>query len=377
MHIDPLTWNATRGWRPSADRNDDAGLVLYFGGNEALSSGSWFEDLRSLYPQAYLLGCSTGGQIGAGELGDQDIAAVAVRFDSTRLRLAAQIVEDPARSRDYGAALGRQLAGVDLVAVFVLSDGLNVSGSELVVGLVATLGSTVRISGGLAGDGSRFCHTRVGVNEFPQSRRIAALGLYGSAVRVSYGCGGGWENFGIPRKVTRSEGNVLFELDGKPALDLYERYLGDEAAGMPGTALFYPLKVWDPAHPDRDVVRAVLAVDRQARSVTLAGDVVQGSRAQLMRGEFNRLVEGAAEAARQALSPPMTGPRLALVVSCIARRMLMGQRTEDEIQAVADLLGVDTVRLGFYSYGEIAPHATSGACELHNQTMTVTLISEA
>jgi hypothetical protein len=73
----------------------------------------------------------------------------------------------------------------------------------------------------------------------------------------------------------------------------------------------------------------------------------------------------------------MTGPRLALVVSCIARRMLMGQRTEDEIQAVADLLGVDTVRLGFYSYGEIAPHATSGACELHNQTMTVTLISEA
>jgi hypothetical protein len=181
--------------------------------------------------------------------------------------------------------------------------------------------------------------------------------------------------------VTKSAGNILFELDGEPALDLYERYLGEEdAKGLPGSALLFPIQVHDVAHPDSAVVRTVLAVDHDARSMTFAGDVPQGWTAQLMRGNLDRLAGGAADAARQARAGLDAGAddgTFAILVSCIGRRLLMGQRTTAEVEAAGAELGAATPRIGFYSYGEISPHAQSGQCELHNQTMTVTSFAEA
>jgi len=209
---------------------------------------------------------------------------------------------------------------------------------------------------------------------------VAAIGFYGHAVRFSCGSGGGWDTFGVPRRVTRSSGRELFELDGKPALDLYERYLGEEAEGLPGTALLYPLKIWDPVRPSHDVVRTILAVNRDMRSMTFAGDIPEGSKAQLMRGEFTGLAAGATAAARQAADGRSwragAGGALALLVSCIGRRLLMGQRIEDEIQAVAEVLPAEVAQVGFYSYGEISPFRPTAHCELHNQTMTITTLSE-
>jgi hypothetical protein len=183
----------------------------------------------------------------------------------------------------------------------------------------------------------------------------------------------------VSRRITRASGNELFELDGKPALDLYERYLGEEADGLPGTGLVYPLKVWHPEFPTHEVVRTVLGINREKRSMTFAGDVPQGSRAQLMRGEFDRLAAAGAEAARQAALQHLgqgSPGAVALLVSCIGRKLLMGQRIEDEIRAVVDNLPAGVAQAGFYSYGEIGPHASSDVCGLHNQTMTVTVISE-
>jgi hypothetical protein len=379
VQTEQLTWKEHTSWQSSAGMCSDPHLVLYFGTSEALGTEAWYCDLRARYPDAHLVGCTTGGQIQPAGISETGIAAVAVRFAATPLRIATESVVEPSQSHVYGAALGRQLSAEDLVGVFVLSDGLNVNGSELVRGLLSELGSAVRVSGGLAGDGARFAETRVGADSLPQPGTIAAIGFYGTAVRFSCGSGGGWDTFGVPRRVTRSAGNELFELDGKPALDLYERYLGEEAEGLPGTALLYPLKIWDPKRPSHDVVRTVLAVNREARSMIFAGDIPQGSKAQLMRGEFTRLADGATEAASQAAAKQsQCGAQggVALLVSCIGRRLLMGQRIDDEIQAVREVLPADVPQVGFYSYGEIAPHAVSGVCELHNQTMTVTVISE-
>jgi hypothetical protein len=141
----------------------------------------------------------------------------------------------------------------------------------------------------------------------------------------------------------------------------------------------FPIQVHDPARPDSAVVRTVLAVDHAARSLTFAGDVPEGWTAQLMRGNLDRLAGGAADAARQArdgLNVGDTDERFSILVSCIGRRLLMGQRTTDEIEAAGAELGDGSLRLGFYSYGEISPHAKSGLCELHNQTMTVTSFAE-
>jgi hypothetical protein len=230
----------------------------------------------------------------------------------------------------------------------------------------------------LAGDGADFRETLVGADCAPQSGVVAAVGFYGSSVRIGHGSAGGWDIFGPRRRMTRSAGNVLIELDGEPALDLYERYLGDESAGLPGTALFFPLQVHDPGRPEHEVVRTVLSVDRKERSMRFAGDMPEGWVAQLMRGNFDHLAAGAADAARQAFHG-VGGSKsdgVAVLVSCIGRRLVLGQRSSEEIEAARSELGTRLLRLGFYSYGEIAPHAVSGVCELHNQTMAITAISE-
>lgn len=381
MRTYQLSWSETTGWRAANGAPVKADLVLYFATRQALACGERYRELRAMFPDAHILGCSTGGQIRNDDVTDHEIAAVALSFDATKLRLACEPVPGPAQSRACGDAIGRALAGDDLAGIFVLSDGLNVNGSELVAGITGIVGNSVPLTGGLAGDGAQFQETLVGGDCAPRSHTVAAVGFYGHAVRIGHGSAGGWDQFGPRRRITRSLGNVLFKLDGEPALDLYERYLGEEEAkGLPGTALLFPLRIYDPKRPDHDLVRTVLAVDHAARSMTFAGDVPEGWVAQLMRGNFDRLAAGAAEAARQAsagIGERGASDGVAVLVSCIGRRLLMGQHTTEEVEAVGEEFGSRIPRLGFYSYGEISPHAASGVCELHNQTMTVTAITEA
>jgi hypothetical protein len=381
MRVAQLSWSESGGWAVPATNGADGDLVFFFGKRQALACGARYHELRAMFPRAHLVGCSTGGQIHNDDVTDDEIAAAALSFDATSLRVACEPAVATDRSRACGEAIGRTLAAPDLVGVFVLSDGLNVNGSELVAGITNAVGKHVAITGGLAGDGAEFHETLVGADCAPRKHTVAGVGFYGRAIRIGHGSAGGWDEFGPRRRVTESRGNVLFELDGEPALDLYERYLGeDEAKGLPGSGLLFPLRIFDPQRPEHDIVRTILAVDREARSMTFAGDVPQGWTAQLMRGNFDRLAAGAALAARQAvdgIGQARSGDSIAILVSCIGRRLLMGQHTADELEATSAEFGPRVPQLGFYSYGEISPHRASGVCELHNQTMTVTTIAEA
>ncbi len=264
----------------------------------------------------------------------------------------------PPISAEYGAELGRQLKGEGLAGIFVLSDGLNINGSALVDGMVREVGRKVPISGGLAGDGADFAETLVGCNAAPATKIVAAVGFYGASIRFGHGSAGGWDVFGPLRTITRSTGNVLYAVDGEPALDLYKLYLGPEdSLKLPGSALLYPMRVFDPRHPDRSVVRTVLAVDQEKGSMTFAGDMPEGWSTQLMRGSFSRL--SAARRRRCARRQAARQARVtsaAILVSCIGRRLLMGQRVDEEIEAALSGLPGNCTPVGFYSYGEISPH---------------------
>ncbi len=380
MEVGHLSWSQSAGWRVEELAQGKPDVILYFGSREMLACGSRYGELRAMFPDAAILGCTTGGQIRGDDIFDDEISAVAMRFDATAIKLACETANSALDSRAAGRSIGEKLQGSDLAGIFVLSDGLNVNGSELVAGITERVGAHVPVTGGLAGDGAKFEQTLVGADCPPRSHAVAAIGFYGNAIRIGHGSAGGWDVFGPRRRITRSDGNILFELDGEPALDLYERYLGDEAKGLPGSALLFPLQINDPRHPEHTVVRTVLAIDRERRTMTFAGDMPEGWVAQLMRGNFTQLAEGAAEAARQAragLAEAKDRNGVAVLVSCIGRRLLMRQRTTEEIEAAGAELGSRLQYFGFYSYGEISPHAESGICELHNQTMTVTTITEA
>jgi len=367
------------GWSavPDAALDSEQTLVLAFGPSSLLDAPGPLAQVLETYPRAHVLGCSTSGEIHGAQVHDDSLAIAVLRFAHTRLRVAGVAVSSGTDSARAGEALANSLCADDLRAVLVFSDGLSVNGSALVRGLNAVLPPSVVVSGGLAGDGDRFRRTWVIRDRRIATGCVCAVGLYGDRVRVGHGSKGGWDAFGVERRVTRSAGNVLYELDDQPALSLYKTYLGERAAGLPATALLFPLALRPDTAVEQRVVRTVLAVDERARSMTFAGDVPEGWLAQLMYANFDRLVQGAGEAALSARGGGADhGETFALAVSCVGRRLVLGERAEEEIEAALEVLPPCARQIGFYSYGEISPHA-SGRCDLHNQTMTLTTLAEA
>lgn len=354
----------------------DTQLLLVFGNRGLLQQPDLFSRLRNSCPDAVIAGCSTAGEICGTEVHDNTIILTAVRFKSTSVRMVAEHVAVAADSRNAGIALTRQLLGDNLRHILVFSDGLNVNGSDLVQGLREPLPANVNVTGGLAGDGADFRETAVLANAPAEPGRIAAIGFYSETLRIGYGSVGGWDAFGPERLITRSEGNILYELDGESALALYKKYLGLHADELPSSGLLFPLALRLP-DSGTPVVRTILGVNEAQQSMTFAGDMPKGCYAQLMKANFNRLVDGAigaAEVNRTQLDGHSA--ELAILISCIGRKLVLQQRIEEETEGVADVLGPQAALAGFYSYGEIAPHGALTRCELHNQTMTVTTFSE-
>jgi len=378
MTIEQLQWTTARSWQvvrePSAPLA--ANLVLAFGATDAIADPARYHELRARYPDAHIVTCSTSGEIMGEAVYDNTIAVTAVDFASARISASRLSFSDIPNSREIGCELVRSLPTDGLVHLFVVTDGHLVNGSELVRGLRASLSANVAVTGGLAGDGDRFRRTLVGLDTPPSEGTCVAVGFYGDNLSVGCGSFGGFDSFGPDRLVTRSTGNVLYELDGQPALELYKAYLGPLAANLPASALHFPLAVRSDATTDA-VVRTILSIDEQRGSMTFAGDVPTGSIARLMRANYNRLIDAASTAAEEsAQGLRQREPELALLVSCVGRKLVLGQRIDEEIGAIGEQLMGNPVLAGFYSYGEISPSGEFTTCELHNQTMTVTSLAE-
>jgi len=377
MKIERLCYSAAQSWSatPFPDLDSEQTLVLVFGSAKEIQGGAPLAALADAYPRAHFLGCSTSGEIFGQTIADDSLAVAICRFQHASLRTATQPIADPHASFAVGATIAQELMAPDLCGVLVLSDGLHVNGSDLVRGLNSILPERVVVTGGLAGDGDRFEKTWVLQGRKPQSGYVSALGFYGDHVVIGHGSKGGWDHFGLERLVTRSSGNVLFDIEGRPALDLYKRYLGDLASGLPANALLFPLSLRRSKVDQARLVRTILSIDEKA--MTFAGDIPEGSLVQFMRASLDRLVDGAFEAAQLAKKgQEATQESLAIVISCVGRRLVLAERAEEEVEAVVEVLPKGSQVIGFYSYGELSPYA-SGRCELHNQTMTLTTLSES
>jgi hypothetical protein len=378
VKIEQSNWTAGRGWTPATPGalGASAQLVLVFGATELLRDSWHIQHIRQAYPRAHVLGCSTAGEICGTRVFDDSLIATAVHFEDTALQAGKIDLSEVPDSLRAGERLALALDHTGLVHVLVISDGTRVNGSELVRGLSGHLPPHVAITGGLAGDGARFDQTLVCLDGMPESGQVAVIGFYGTRLKVGYGSVGGWDPFGPERMITRSSGNVLYELDGQSALALYKKYLGAHAADLPASGLLFPLSLRVREH-DTGIVRTILGINEEEQSITFAGDVPEGAYARLMKANFDRLIDGANQAAQASYETTgSSSPDLAILISCVGRKLVLKQRIEEEVESVREILGDRTVLTGFYSYGEISPFTPSAKCELHNQTMTITTFSE-
>jgi hypothetical protein len=261
----------------------------------------------------------------------------------------------------------------DLKHVLVFSEGGHMNGDHLIAGISKNLPSHIAVTGGLAGDSARFAKTQVGLNDIISENMVVALGLYGDAIDVGYGSNDGWDLFGPLRLVTKSEENVLFDLDDTNALELYKKYLGERANELPGAALLFPLCILKP--DGTKLVRTILSINEENQSMVFAGNVPVGSKVQFMIANFDRVIDSASIAASSSRLHEHENPDLTLMVSCVGRKLVMQNRTEEEIEAVTDTYNQESTFCGFYSNGEICP-SSDGINSLHNQTMTITTFKE-
>ncbi|MBA3463189.1 MAG: FIST C-terminal domain-containing protein [Deltaproteobacteria bacterium] len=376
MRLETISFDGTKWSAGFPDLDSEQTLVLVFGASEFIDAQAPLGELRAAYPRSKLTGCSSAGEIHGTRVLDGTLSVAVAKFDHTPLALTFTTVKGSEHSFGAGEILARELAKPDLRSILILSEGLNVNGSELVRGVNSVVPSTVIVTGGLAGDGSRFKRTWVLRGGEASSNLVAAIGFYGDRVVIGHGSKGGWDKFGPERKVTKSKANVLYELDGSPALALYKKYLGDRASELPASGLLFPLSLRANADEDKSLVRTILAIDEENQSMTFAGDIPEGHLVQLMRANMDRLIGAATTAAEMTRAAnDGGGDTLAVAISCVGRRLVLGERIEEETESALEVLPKGTKQVGFYSYGEISPY-TIGSCDLHNQTMTLTTVTE-
>jgi len=379
MKTEQSIYSEANGWVKKSENEIGklAQLVFLFGNRELLKDQQHIDFVREAYPNAQITGCSTSGEIYQEEVYNNNIICTAVGFESSTIEIAKESIHSMEESYIVGQKLASKLDKENLVHIMVLSEGLNINGSELTKGINNQLNDQISVTGGLAGDQALFSETVIVHNRAGEKNMVVAIGFYGKQLQVGYGSMGGWDSFGVDREVTKSKANVLYELDGQPALELYKRYLGAHAANLPASALLFPLNLRI-QNSETSLVRTILSVNEEDGSMVFAGDIPQGEYVRLMKANFDRLIDGANGAAEMSkISLRNSEADLAILISCVGRKLVLKQRVEEELETIREVIGEGVAITGFYSYGEISPiKPFEHHCELHNQTMTITLFKE-
>ena len=351
-----------------------ANLVLAFGEREFLESSLPYKKLKEIYSEAQIVICSTSGQISNLNIVENKIVSTAIELEKSTIKIAEIDLLKNKNIEELGFVVKNELLDKDLKLIIVISEGSFVNGTELVNELEKQTNYSLPIFGGLAGDKVAFLKTIVGLNQDAKEGKVVVIGFYGEALNFGSGCEGGWSDYGPEREVTLSEKNVLYKIGDRYALDIYKEYLGKYADDLPSSALYFPLSMKE-TKDSSSVVRTILSIDEKTKSMTFAGNIPQGSLVRLMKGNFDKLIDASYRAASQAFSSHSKEPDLAIVVSCVGRKIVLGNRIDEEFEAVKEVSG-KTLLCGFYSYGEISPVKDYKFCELHNQTLAILTIRE-
>ncbi len=355
--------------------NLNPSLILAFGNTKYFSDGT-VNKLVSQFPKCSTFGCSTAGEISGEGLLDHTLHVNFVEFSSTRMKTHTIQHTDPEKSFDIGRDLAAKVDQKGLKALMLLSPGINVNAERLIAGMNSLLHDKFPITGGLAGDGTDFKRTFTLADHKVTDNHVGVLCFYGEHFEIQYGFMGGWEPFGPIKKITKAKDNVVFEIDNQPALDVYKKYLGEYAKQLPGTALMFPFSILKDGLDQVGVLRGVLGVDEKLGSLSFGGNVPEGALVRLMNAKTEGLIQGAKKAATLTLAGNKNNHSgLGILISCVARKLAMGIDTEDELEAVREIFG-DRAMTGFYSYGEICPNQGFMECQFHNQTMTISYLTE-
>jgi hypothetical protein len=347
------------------DRIPQAGLLFC---TIDLEHDELVQGLDDAWPGIALIGCTTVGECSS-RLGFRDDSAALILLGSDTVEITAGLGRD--LSKDIDAACAQAIAAASakttkpLRLCITLPESLTISAQQVVESLRQTLGAEVPLLGGTAGDAFKLTGTHQFCGREVCSDSVPVL-LFSGPLVYSVAVASGWKPMGEPGLVTRSEGSLVHEIDGRPAIDFYRQHLGAQAIPGPEN----PLAVLDELGAVA-CLRANAGQVRESGAINYLGDVREGAMVQITVADRAAILEGCRKSISKAFAdyPHGKTPAVALLFSCAARKVMLGTRTGEEIGIVESVIGSEIPVCGFYGYGEIGPLDTKDPeSKYHNET---------
>jgi hypothetical protein len=326
---------------------------------------------RSLPPEVVLVGCSSYAEIDSAEALTRSVTLLGCRSASCKAQ-AASLPADGRSPRELGRALGAQLAPFSPRLLLLFPDVLTVNATQLLRGVQEVFGSEFPIIGGAPADSGAFQRTHLLCGRTLQTSGVVALALRGP-LHISTAARSGYLPISIARTATRVEaGNVLLELDGRPALDVYREFLGPRAGEMPAVSVEFPLGIVQEGREAAPALTsAIFKVDEARRALILGGDIPAGGQLRILSAARTEVLAGA-KAATELACRGLPNPDVALLFNCMSRKVSLGPRYKDEYAGALSLLPAELPKVGFYTFGELSP--MHGVTEHHESTYTLALL---
>lgn len=345
------------------------------------------DGVRSVSKDALLVGSSTAGEITNDGPAKKSVAIMAIKSDQIKFAVGSgtDIKKDARKAGQTAAEEVKRQLGDGLKTFIMLTDTLSGNGSEVVRGVLDVLGQHFPVVGGGSGDDANYKQTFQYINDNVLTSSIVGLGLAGD-FKFSVGVKHGWVPISPPLKVTKAEGSIVHEIDNKPAIQMYEEYLGKERADqlketvLAKLALSYPLGMQMEGSEEL-LLRAPFFVDKQG-SITCGGEVQQGAEVRLMVGGSKEAIEAAKTAAQKLIDQLDGKPKAVIIFNCHVRDKLFGPRAKEEINAIQEIIGKETPLIGFYTYAEQAPlegevrNLERCNSSFHNETVAMFALAE-
>lgn len=324
--------------------------------------------------RARIFGCSSCAEINSEEAITGSVTAMGILLGEVEATIVH--ARDGANdSAAVGRALGEALAQLRPGLVLLLVDGIVLNSTPVLEGMQSILGEHVPIAGGVAADALTFTRTEEYVDREVMTGAAVALALSGP-LRIETVVAGGWQAIGDSRVITRAEGSkTIVELDGEPALDVYRRYLGTFGRDLDNAGLEFPIGViaqpGDESLAEEAFIRAVQGAASDGHGVRVSGDIVEGATVRMMRASGDELIASATRGV-DAAARTLREPALALFFDCAGRKVVLGTRYQEELASVFAGLPAALPKIGFYTYGELAPR--TGKTIHHDETFTAVLV---
>ena len=332
--------------------------------------------IQDVVDTSNLTGCTTDGEISSA--GFSSGSAVLAGIATDRIDFHLSVAEKLSKgSESIGKKLARGLPeSTRYIQLF--SDGLTGNGCAILRGVSSVLGDEIPVSGGTAGDDGKFQKTWQFAGNKMLTDAAVAMGFSGE-FKLGTGVHSGWTPIGLSKKVTRSSGNILYELNGEPALNVFERFLGKHAHKLPEIGVEYPLGLvgrWgDVGGEDYFLLRATMSVNRKNGSISFAGEIPEGAMVNLTCGDIPSVLKASKKAAQLATTDLGDArAKMIFCYSCMARKIVLGRRTREEIELLREAIGPELPVVGFYTYGEYSRVKCNSPSFLHNETVTVSVI---